>query len=372
MSQNKYYSIDKLMNLNTTYAISFGERSRGKTYSALLYGIKTVVNSNYKDQFVYLRRFDKDITVPNCKNLFTAIEENGEITKITNGKWTNIEYRAGCWYFYKIDKKGNKVKSDKAFAYAFALRQFEHFKSLSFPNVRFICFDEFISRIGYLSGEFQIFLNTVSTLVRDRDDVRIVLLGNTVSLDAPYFHSMGIYYKVKEMKVGSTLLFKSENSNRTIAVEYTESAENGKASDVYFDFNDGSASMITTGEWETAKYPLLDHDEKKDIRPKDIRYIFYIQVYDEVFEGNIIIKGYKYFLYIHKPLAKVDLDKLENKKLIYSTDYSTDYNYRRDILKPTDKLTTEITKFFKMENVFYDTNRTGEMIRNYLLLFKTI
>ena len=144
MSQSNYYSIDNLMNLNTTYAISMGERSRGKTYSALCYGIKMVVESNYKKQFAYLRRFKEDIIVPNCKTLFSSLEANGEIAKLTKGEWNTVEYRAGCWYFAKEGSNGKLIKSKKAFAYAFALRNFEHWKGLSFPNISFVCFDEFI------------------------------------------------------------------------------------------------------------------------------------------------------------------------------------------------------------------------------------
>ena len=59
------------------------------------------------------------------------------------------------------------------FCYAFALSELEHDKSTAYPNVTTVLFDEFLSRKSYLPDEFVLFMNTLSTIIRERDNVKI-------------------------------------------------------------------------------------------------------------------------------------------------------------------------------------------------------
>lgn len=365
MKTQNFYNVEPLMLLNTTYAISFGERSRGKTYSSLLWGLKNiVVKSGYTKQFAYVRRWDIDFQGKRGKALFDALVVNGEIEKVTNGEWNSVYYYSGRWWFEKIDDDGKKTRAEEPFAYAFAINTFEHDKSVSYPNIDFIIFDEFISRNQYIGDEFNIFLNVLSTIIRYRDNVRVLMLGNTVSQENPYFHEMGIYYKAKTMKPGDTIQFKSPESEMTIALEFTDNNENGKPSDIYFDFKTSGASMITSGAWEIGKYPRLPFWVK--IKPMDIVFKYFIVIYDEILQCEVIEKENMFFTYIHKKTTPI---QDEDYDIVFSTEQDPRFNWRRDILRPFDDLGKKIKYFFTSDSVFYQDNETGELVNVYLNYF---
>ena len=357
---NDYYSIDALMGLDATFSISFGERSRGKTYSSLVYGIKDIVKSGYKNQMAYMRRWAEDMQGKRGDSLFAALVANNEIEKLTNGKYSGVKYYASRWYFtYKVkNKKGEEVtkKAENPFCIAFALNVFEHDKSSSFPDITTIIFDEFISRIQYIGDEFNVFLNSVNTITRHRNNVRVIMLGNTVSFENPYFHEMGVYYKAKFMKPGDTYVFKVGTSETTIALEFTSNAGE-KPSDVYFNFETSSAEMIKNGAWEIGKYPRLPSEHK--FKPKDIVFKYFILVYDEILQANIIRDNAKFYTYIHRKTT--DLKDIEHD-IIYSFDESPLYNWRCDILRPFDDIGKRIAFFFKAHLVFYQSNEVGELV----------
>ena len=364
-----FYKVDDLMELNTTFAISIGERSRGKTYSSLLWGIKYVVESNYKKQFAYMRRWAEDLQGKRGASLFSALVANGEIEKLTNGKYDGIYYYGYRWYFTKSYKAKNgeikKKKSDEPFCYGFGLNVFEHDKSSSFPNIDYIIFDEFISRIQYIGDEFNLFLNSINTIIRHRDNVRVLMLGNTVNFENPYFHEMGVYYKAKSMKPGETYVFTVGDTETTIALEFTSNVEGGKASDIYFDFKTSSAEMIKSGAWEIGRYPRLKPEFK--FKPMDIVFTYFIVVYDEILQCEIILKENQFFTFIHKkttPLKDLDND------IIYSFDEDPRFNWRVNLLKPIDELSKKIAFFFKANLVFYQSNEVGELVNIYLTHFK--
>ena len=56
------------------YFMIYGERSNGKTYSALRYALERYAKNN--EQFAYLRRYGEDIRPKNLSNLFSGHIEN--------------------------------------------------------------------------------------------------------------------------------------------------------------------------------------------------------------------------------------------------------------------------------------------------------
>lgn len=69
-------------------------------------------------------------------------------------------------------------------------------KSIPFPNVKYIIFDEFIidkkSNMRYLKNEVFVFLELLQSVMRLRDDVRVIFLGNSISQINPYFAWLNI------------------------------------------------------------------------------------------------------------------------------------------------------------------------------------
>ena len=74
--------------------------------------------------------------------------------------------------------------------YFIALSTSRQLKSNNYPFVNKIIFDEFIidkGRISYLKAEVEVFLDLYETVARLRDNVRAVLLANSITIVNPYF-----------------------------------------------------------------------------------------------------------------------------------------------------------------------------------------
>jgi hypothetical protein len=335
-----------------------GERSNGKTYACLKYGIENYWNN--KKQMAIVRRWDTDFIGKRGSVYFDALLSNDEVSKITGGLWTGIYYYASKWYLCTYDPDGNRITDEKPFAYAFAISQMEHDKSTSYPDITVVVFDEFISRTGYLADEFVAYMNVLSTIIRHRTDVKIFMLGNTVNKYCPYFNEMGLKH-IKNMKQGTIDLYTYGDTELTVAVEYCSPiSKEGKDSDVYFAFDNPKLQMITGGAWEIDLYPHCPYKYK----PKDIKFTYFIQFDEDLLQCEIISVDHRYFTFIHRKTTDL---KNTDKDIIYTTEYDPRPNYRRNITKPTDDLDKKIAMHYKKDKIFYQDNEVGEIVRNYLL-----
>ena len=131
-------------------------------------------------------------------------------------------------------------------AYTFALSEMEHDKSTSYPEITTIVFDEFITRRYYLPDEFVLFLNVLSTIIRQRQNVKIFMLGNTVNKYCPYFKEMGLKH-ISNMEQGTIDVYKLGEGQLTIAVEYCSSTAKTKDSNKYFCFDNSEAVQMIIG-----------------------------------------------------------------------------------------------------------------------------
>ena len=235
----------------------------------------------------------------------------------------------------------------------------EHYKSTSYPSITTICFDEFISRNIYLSDEFIVFENVLSTIIRHRTNVKIFMLGNTVNKYCPYFKEMGLKH-IRQQKQGTIDLYTYGDSGLKVAVEYTKNTEKSKdSSNVYFSFDNPSLKMITTGTWEIAIYP---HCPVKFL-PKDIKFIYFIIFNDDVLQCEIVMTDKENFTFIHPKTTPL---KNPEKEIIFSQDFNPLPNYHRKLTRPKSSLEKKIAWYFATDNVFYSDNETGEIVRNYL------
>lgn len=359
----KYYSLEKIQKEKAHYNIIIGERSNGKTYSVEEYAIMKFFESGC--QLGLIRRYELDFTGKRGQSMFESLVKNGVVKKYSKNVYDNITYYSSRWYFSKYDDKAKKnVLSPKPFAYAFSLNSGEHDKSTSYPDVKIVFFDEFISRNGYLPDEFILFMNTLSTIVRDRIDVEIYMLANTISKFCPYFSEMGLT-NITKMEQGTIDVYKYGESELKVAVERCKPNKEGKKSDTLFAFNNPKLEMITHGGWEIALYPHLPCKYKR----LDIKFIFYIEFNDHLFQCEIIRIGRTIdFLYIHK---KTTMLKLGKRDIIFSNKISNQKNYIRRITAPQTDIQRKILKYFMYDKVFYQDNEIGEIIRNYLIWCKS-
>lgn len=168
-----YYDINKTLSKQRLFNFVIGARGVGKTY-----GSKKRCTENFlkaKKQFVYLRRYETEMPAAEMRNFFDDIAEEfpGHEFSAHNGLF-RIDGEIAGWYF--------------------PLSKAVMLKSIPFPNVSLIIFDEFIIETGiyqYLPNEVRTFLECYSTISRDRD-VTAIFLSNAITMTNPYF----IYFNI--------------------------------------------------------------------------------------------------------------------------------------------------------------------------------
>ena len=366
----KYYSLDKINRKGAQYRVIFGKRSNGKTYAVLERAIKLYFEKGIET--AYIRRNREDLIGKNGQTLFNNLVHNGLVEKYSKGVWNNIYYYGKRWYFcrYDEDDKGNRqrVTDDKPFCYGFVLSGYEHDKSTSYPRVGMIVFDEFLSRLSYIPDEFILFMNCVSTIARNRTDIEIYMLGNTVNKYCPYFSEMGLK-NVRNMKPGTIDVYQYGETDLKVAVEYTSplTGSTGKGN-VLFAFDNPKLQMITHGDWEIDIYPHLPYRYTDD----DIIYKYFIEFDGERLQCEILRGGEDIetgkrinatITYIHRKTGEF---KHPEKDIIFSPALSPLKNRYTKITNPIDTRSKKISEHFKKDKVFYQSNEVGEIVNNYL------
>ena len=356
MARSKFWDIRPIKAIPAQYRIIYGERSNGKTYGVLLELISSYLE--YGHQFAYIRRWPDDIKARKMQQLFDAIHRNGEISKLSHDRWNGIKYQHGKFFLYATNGE-DVITDDTPFAFTFAISSMEHDKSIAYPGIKNILFDEFISRQAYIPDEFQLFMNVLSTLIRERDDVSIWMLGNTVSKDCPYFREMGLKH-IYQQQPGTidTYSYKKNGQELLIAVEYTKNIA-AKKSDKYFIFDNPKMEMITGGAWELAIYPHLF----EKYRRKQILYTFFIIYRDTTLQCEVIETRRGMFIYVHlktTPLKNNDDD------LIYSVEPAQYKNRRIDITSPEYNIEKRIYSMILSEKICFQDNEIGEVFNDYL------
>ena len=237
-----WYHLDRILQYDVPNRMIIGMRSNGKTYSVK----ERIINRLAEEdnfQFVYLRRDHKQVVRDEMDKLFSDINEYS-MKKLGD----TISYNTKNGFYLTNDK------AKKTIGYAIALEDAEDIRGHSFPLVKLILFDEFMSKTGYRNEEFDIYLNVLSTIRRKRNDVEVFMVANTISKYCPYFEKYKI--EVKNLKQGYITYVKHKNGFEC-AIEYCrtliEIDENGnRVKDKYLGIDDcNEISMIVDGKWET-------------------------------------------------------------------------------------------------------------------------
>ena len=173
-NENIYYNYNKLRSHDGFFNIVIGSRGYGKTY-----GMKKICIDNFLkkgQQFVYVRRFKTQIK--------EVLDDNSFLKDIIH-----------LYEGHEFVIKGKKLYIDgKVAGYFVALSTSQNLKSKPLPEVTTIFYDEFIpnSSFGYLPSEVHLFLELISSIARDRNNVKVYLVANNISYSNPYLSFFNI------------------------------------------------------------------------------------------------------------------------------------------------------------------------------------
>lgn len=197
-----YYDIEKLISYDALLNFVIGERGCGKTFAAKKFVLEDFFKTG--NQFVYLRRYKTELDT-SIQSFFSDLQSNN----IFDDLQLNV-------------KKGKKISEftcdGETCGYAIPLSTANILKSTAFPKVKTIIFDEFLldSKAGlyhYLRKEVEMLLDVVETIGRLRD-IRVIFLGNAISVTNPYFD----YFKISLPYENEFKVFKKG----LIVVNYTK------------------------------------------------------------------------------------------------------------------------------------------------------
>lgn len=191
VNKHPYYNFDKLYSFNGTFNFLAGGRGIGKTYGAKRKALKAALSSKGEQQFIYLRRYKTELATARATFLADIVHE-----------FPGYDFRINGSVMEASPSEDRADKKDRQWitlGYFMALSTAQNQKSVAFPKVRTIIFDEFIIEKGaihYLPEEVTIFTNFYSTVDRYQDKTKVFFLANSVSIMNPYFLEYGIIPEV--------------------------------------------------------------------------------------------------------------------------------------------------------------------------------
>ena len=184
-----FWSARKTLTHNALINLIVGNRGGGKSYGAKEWGIDNFIKK--REQFGYIRRYKEDLKDP-MKKFFDDIKH----------RYPDYEFKTDSKCFYirlKPEDDKEPWTDDDIAGYGFFLSTADNRKSIPYPKITTLIFDEFLLDDGnqmYLRNEPKKLLSLYETIARpgtDHPRVVLFMLANALSITNPYF----LYWDLK-------------------------------------------------------------------------------------------------------------------------------------------------------------------------------
>lgn len=353
--ENDYYNGEPLLTLDTVYKIVIGQRSNGKTYFWLKTALEEFIDED--NPSAYIRRYDETITPTNLEKLMNPFES--VLVEKSDGKYNAFEYKTRIFYLVFRNDDGKILRRSKAFLYCVAVSSWEHKKGADRGFVKYIIYDEFMTKGVYLPDECAKFDNVLSSFIRDRTGTIIVLIGNTVTRYCPYFKK----YKIDMQKIKQGQIYQFNYGQTKLALEYCREHKNtSKVNKKYFDFEDKSLGMIKSGYWEINSYPHFYGGKRDDCIELGKMYIFFA---DTTIRWELLIDDTGNVISFISPAS---FNKAIDSKcpfLINDPLILLDNKYCYGEI-PKIPLTKHLIATWKNRKIFFATDEIGDTFENWM------
>lgn len=191
-----FWDIGRTLTHNMLFNFIIGNRGGGKSYGAKKKAIENFIKN--KEQFGYIRRYRDDLKKP-MEQFFKDVA------------WEFPDYEMkveGDKFYIRLKPADEKAKwKDCDIAgFGFSLSTANNKKSISYPDITMLIFDEFLIEKGnqrYLTNEPEKLLNLYETVARPgtpHPRVVMFLLANAISVTNPYFLYFGLRMPKKKDK----------------------------------------------------------------------------------------------------------------------------------------------------------------------------
>lgn len=326
MKNNIFYSSRDILSYKRLYNFIMGVRGHGKTYDTTRRLIKAGIE-NKRVTFVVLVRYKEDII---------AIKDNW---------WQIVEHLFPEYKFSSLGKviyASNEIEKI-AIGEFVALTEYVRAKKVPRPYIKYIVFDECLNEDNdYLPNEINKFLSVCDSIIRNRDDVRVFLIANTISIINPYFDYFGLTKFQNRFTKGlhnSILEFTDSDEFK----QYRKSTKFGSSID-----GTDYAKFSIKGEF------MLDDTTNVITNPKGTYKYLY----------NILLDGYNISVYLVNNL--LFFSKCKDYTRIIYTPYLDDAKTGNAIFcEKSFRVFKLIKKYFLANQVMYETLH----IKNEIVLF---
>lgn len=336
----KYYSFDKVLSFNAKFNFIVGARGLGKTYGAKMKALQWAIRRG--DQFIYLRRYKTELQA--ARNTFFADIEDA---------FPNYDFRivGNTAQMATSKDRGQKAKDRtwSTIGFFIALSTAQTQKSVSFPKVKTIIFDEFIIEKGatsYLPDESRALQNFYATVDRWKDKTRVFFLANSVSIMNPYF----LAYRIRpdELEEYSVHGVNPETGKPFIVAHFADSAEftNAVYQTEFGRFIEGTeyAEYAVGNEFKD------NHDGMLGPKPSHAKYLMTLEVKPGTFSVWVDVaapEGTTYWFQEKRP-----------KQEILCTTVAENMTEDKKLLTYSDKLLQYMRSAFQNGNAYFDTPKT--------------
>lgn len=343
---NEYYSLKKILEEKAQYNLLIGMRSNGKSYAVKEHVLrKAYEKDNY--MFAYIRRYDTQTKAGMVKKYFGDMP----IKDITEGEYSDITVYSDTIYFTYYDPETNRHLKGKEIGSVVALNTAQNIKSLTYPTVEDIIFEEFLTTARYLDNEPTELQQLLSTILRERNG-QVWLIGNKINRVCPYFAEWGLKNTLSQGE--DTIEIYKHSRITDNGKDYTVkiAVENCRQKEIESNmFWDKTAKSITSSEWETKDYPKFPTDESKtytmlyEVLLRDCGFPFVMQLYTENETGG-------QFVYVYPYTSMRKIPRVITK--VFSTDPLTTSTFN-------DKINAEqlMRRCIRGDKVCFSDNLTG-------------
>ena len=266
-------------------------RGRGKSFEI---SSQLIADAWYdKKQFGYIRR--NDCTIYDVEQYFADKEDF--IKDMTDGACCGITRNRGKLWFYRNDVNDETGESRKVnvqeCGYFFALSRQASYKSLQYPEVFSLIYEEVLTDGAYLGSEPEKLMNLYSTVKRDKNGFRMWLVNNLVTAVNPYSNSWGL--KLSQLKPNEVKLVKlylgsknekGEENYLLIGAHYLKNKDDLSKEELKKNAKNRIKTGIANNKWDELKlFPTIPI---KMIKQYNILETVVFEYDDMIFQGNII------------------------------------------------------------------------------------
>lgn len=333
-----FWNARRTLTHNMLINIIVGNRGGGKSYGAKQWAIDNFLKKG--EQFGYVRRYKDDLKKP-MEQFFKDIEM----------KYPDYEFKvSGDKFMIRLkpqDEKQKWTENDVA-GYGFMLSTANNKKSIAFPKITTLIFDEFLLEQGnqrYLPNEPEKLLNLYETIARpgtDHPRVVVFMLANAISITNPYFLYWNLKMPVKQDKNGKYIW---KHPTRPILVEdvRNEAFIDRKRNTEFGALVDGT----TYADYSIENKFLLDDDSFIERKGQKAKYFF-----------TFIYKGQKYGVWVDFHEGKMWVSEDVDPSYIITYTLTLKDHQPNTMLLKNRQRAGQFFKFiecYKMGNVFFES-----------------